>query len=375
LRIIVIHPHLDALGGSEVLTSILVRELQSMGHELVVVTRARRTDLFPNGSRLRYLYFREVSSTEDPVFDRIRSVLSTIHYGFLRYEPDVVLVMIQEPVYALVSKLLRPSLGVAMYIHFPFEEELTTDKVRVFLEMYRFPGRYEGLFGVADLHMTNSAYTARALHANFRIESNIVYPAILWDYYEEEPELTEVPGPDIISVGRFVPHKRFDVLIRVFRDVIKREVPQAELTVVGIPDPRYGEYYEEVKRLAESTRDVILIDRPLKPGEMIELYRHARVYVHMRVGEHFGMAPLEAMSQGAVPVVPRQSGFAEVVKHCISGYTYGSDEECCSYVVDLLKRGRNSFYKVRRRAYVRSLFFMPDRFASEVEGYLRILVR
>ncbi len=374
MRIMIIHPHLDALGGSEVLTSILVHELHSMGHELVVVTRARRIDLFPDRSRIRYLYFRRVSGTEDLVFDKIRSILTTIHHGLLKYGPDVVLVMIQEPVYALISKLLKPSLGVAMYIHFPFEEELTVNKIHIFLEMYRFPGRYESLFGIADLHMTNSAYTARALHVNFKIESNIVYPAIFWDYYEEEPALTKVPGPNIISVGRFVPHKRFDVLIKMFRDVIKKEVPHAELILVGIPDPRYREYYAKIKELAESTKDVVLIDKSLEPSEMIELYRRARVYVHMRIGEHFGMAPLEAMSQGAVPVVPRQSGFAEIIKHGLSGYTYESDEECCKYIIEVLKKSKSSYYKVRRRAYIRSLLFMPDRFAAEVEGYLKILV-
>jgi len=29
---------------------------------------------------------------------------------------------------------------------------------------------------------------------------------------------------------------------------------------------------------------------------------------------------------------------------------------------------------MRKRAYVRSLLFMPDRFAAEVDGYLRILL-
>ena len=374
VKILIIHPHLDALGGSEVLTSILVRELQIFGHELVVVSRARRADLFPDKSKIKYVYFRKVQETGDIVFDRIKSILTTVHHAITKYKPDVILIMIQEPVYALISKLIKPSVGVAMYIHFPFEEELTLEKIKIFLEMYRFPGRYESLFHIADLHMTNSAYTARALHVNFRIESNIVYPAIFWDYYEEEPALTKIPGPNIISVGRFVPHKRLDVLIKLFKDIVKKEVPEAELTIVGIPDPRYREYYESIKELAESVKDVTLIDRALKPLEMIEVYRSARVYVHMRVGEHFGMAPLEAMSQGAVPVVPRQSGFAEVIKHGISGYTYESDEECIKYVIDLLKKSKSSYYKMRRRSYIRSLLFMPDRFAAELEGYLRILV-
>ena len=374
MKVLVVHPHLDALGGSEVLTSILVRELQTFGHELVVVTRARRADLFPNRGKVRYVYFRRFQETGDIVFDKIRSILITIHNAITRHAPDVVLIMIQEPIYALISKLIKPSLGVSMYIHFPFEEELTVEKIRIFLGMYRFPGRYESLFHIADLHMTNSAYTARALHANFRIESNIVYPAIFWDYYEDEPALTKIPGPSIISVGRFVPHKRLDVLIKLFKDVVKKEVPEAELTIVGIPDPRYREYYESIRELAESVKDVTLVDRPLNPSEMIRIYRSARVYVHMRIGEHFGMAPLEAMSQGVVPVVPRQSGFAEVIKHGICGYTYESDEECIRYAIDLLKKSKSSYYKMRRRSYIRSLLFMPDRFAAELEGYLRILV-
>jgi len=50
-----------------------------------------------------------------PVIDKVNGV-------------DTVLVMIQEPVYALAVKLVSPKTPVAPYIHYPFEEEATREK-------------------------------------------------------------------------------------------------------------------------------------------------------------------------------------------------------------------------------------------------------
>ena len=53
---------------------------------------------------------------------------------------------------------------------------------------------------------------------------------------------------------------------------------------MGVPDPRYPQYYEKLKRLAEENEWLELIDKPLEVRQLARIYVEAKVYVHMRIG-------------------------------------------------------------------------------------------
>ncbi len=379
MRILVVHPHLNLVGGSEILTKILVYELASQGNEVIIVTKARREDLFPDHPNIRFDYIKELPelyklSMLKMTTSKIMNLFYTLDSAIENHNPDVALVMIQEPIYAVLIKFSRPSLGTALYIHYPFEEELTPENLPRFIEMYRFPNLYGALYKVADLHMTNSNYTAKALHKHFGIESNVVYPAVDWEYFESEPDIHDEREDAIISVGRFVPQKRHDVLIKLFAEKIKPIHKDAKLIIVGIRDVRYEEYYEKIKKMTQEIEDVELIDRSLTPKEMLSLYRRAKIYAHLRIGEHFGMAPVEAMSQGAIPIVPRQSGLAELITQGRNGFTFESDEEIAQFINKVLSMSKDEVSRVRKYCIRTAWYFNPDRFAKEVLSYLRLLV-
>lgn len=256
---------MQLLGGSEILTEILIKELASIKHEVAVLSSGIRGELtaLPN-FRVYLISNNTILKPEmPPKISKIMNSMYSVYEAITEFDPHVVLVMIQEPIYAVASKIVDPKIGCAIYIHFPIEEELTVNNVEIFLNHYRFPG-YEELYKVADIHLTNSNYTAAVLYNLFRLESNVIYPAIEWSFFKEEPNLRKPRKNIIISVGRFVPAKRHDVLIRWFDTYIKPEMPDAELVIVGIPDKRFPEYYELVKELADRTADVVLVDRICK---------------------------------------------------------------------------------------------------------------
>ncbi|MEM0504762.1 MAG: glycosyltransferase family 4 protein [Sulfolobales archaeon] len=379
LRILLIHPHLHLFGGSEKLTKILINELDGLGYEVVVLSGGKASADIPVSPRVKYEVITDVFTKipSDVILsirsEKILNIIYSVDDVISRYKPDVCLVMIQEPIYVIATKLADPRMGTALYIHYPFEEELTSNNVYVFLTLYRFPHLYEGLYRIADLHMTNSNYTASALYKSFGIESNVTYPAIDWDYFKKELDLTEDRGNVILTVGRFVPQKRHDVLLNWFKRYIKPEVPDAELVIVGVPDMRFLEYYERLKKLSSEVEGVTLVDRVLTPTEMMKYYRTAKVYVHLRIGEHFGMAPVEAMSQGAIPILPERSGLAEVVTSGRDGFVANNDDDLLKYVMSVLKMPKNELTEIRKFAYRRAWYFNPDRFAKEVIHYLKII--
>ena len=374
-RILIIHPHLHILGGSEKLTKILIYELASMDNEVLVLTSIRNEQEFPETKNVKYKLIKDINvKAKSESINKIINIVYTVDEVLSEFNPDVTLVMIQEPVYSIALKLAKPELGNAMYIHYPFEEELTPENLKIFLKLYRFPNMYLDFYGVADLHMTNSNYTARALYKKFHIESNVVYPAVSWDYFKERIDLESKRDNIIVSVGRFVPQKRHHILLDWFKKIIKPRIPDAKLVIIGLPDARYKDYYEMLRRRVPEIRDVEFIDKPLSDKEIAKYYREAKVYIHLRIGEHFGMAPVEAMSQGAVPVLPKLSGLAELITQGRDGFTYETDKEAAEYTVKILSLPPEEIVKMRTAAYMKAWYFNPDRFAKQILNYLRILV-
>ncbi|WP_169947940.1 glycosyltransferase [Microbispora sp. H11081] len=108
--------------------------------------------------------------------------------------------------------------------------------------------------------------------------------------------------PRVLSIGRLVPRKGVDTVVRALR-----QVPRAELVIAG-GDP--GD--EESVRLRTLARDLGLGDRvrligSVRRAEVPGLMRSADVLVTVPWYEPFGIVPVEAMACG-VPVIASAVG-------------------------------------------------------------------
>ncbi len=366
MRVLVVHPHLSVMGGSEELTRHLVDQLIEMGIDVGVLTG----DVGSRPLKAR-TWFIEGGIGESPAKKFCEVVLSFERVS-KRFQPDVVVVMIHEPLYAVASKIVTPGTPVVIYIHFPIEEELSKDKLREFYKFYRFPLFEPVMYRVPDVHVANSLYTARALYSMLGIEANVVYPCIAREYLEEEPDLEKPREPMILTVGRLVPQKNHRVVIEAFREV-KKYVPESRLMIVGPRDPRFEDYFEELRALIDETKDAeLVVDASRK--QLMELYREAKAYVHARVGEHFGLAPLEAMSQGAVVVTHATTGVAEVFSPEKDMVVYTGFSELVESLVKVLRMPNDSLVEMRKRVRAKTMFFSPERFAREMIGMMRMAI-
>lgn len=99
----------------------------------------------------------------------------------------------------------------------------------------------------------------------------------------------------MVYVGRLLPHKHVDLLVRCMKR-IKIEVPQAELHIVGS-----GPEEMRIRRMANRTKGVI-VHGNLPDCELYELLSTASLFVLASEREGDGISALEAMSFG-VPIV------------------------------------------------------------------------
>ncbi len=361
-RLLVVHPHLTVKGGSERLTKILVEELSKLGIDIYLVTASTDQEWFSKELSPQVTTLKSSS-------DVAREMLTVL----TAYEPDTVLVMIQEPYYCYIAKRAREEVATCMYVHFPLDEEISEENLEEYTKYSRYPHLTAKCLNYVDKVIVNSRRTGLAVKFLWGFEPYVVYPCIDSKFFSTEPPLGSDREPTILYVGRFTTLKRHDFLALIF-PLVKREVPSARLVLTGYVDPRHREYYEHVKAIVDELqdryRDVELIPSPSEET-LLELYHSARVYVHPRIGEHFGLAPLEAMSQGVPVVVRAPTGLAEVIEHGREGYLAWSDYELVKYLIHVLKLSREEWFKLQYAAYLTAQRFHPKTFAEAMLKVLR----
>ncbi len=361
MRILVIHPHLNVKGGSERLTKILLDGLKDLGEDYRIITSLYDEEWFKDHvSRMSLL---TPGSTFEKVMQHVEKVVR-------KYEPDIAIVMVQDPAYCYMIKNVNPKIRTLMYIHFPIDEEISEENLKEYEYYLRYPRLAPKYLDKADIVVANSRRTKLAVEMLWPYTPRVVYPHIDKIFFECEISEEELKKKEslVIYVGRFVSLKRQDLLLYQFK-TIKERVRNARLALLGYVDPRHREYYEAVKKvyeeLQDSIKDVELITSP-NDKTLLDYYKISKVYVHLRIGEHFGMAPVEAMSQGTPIVMRLPTGLIEKIENLTYGYFVSTDHEVIKYVTHILLMDSDEYCKIAKRCIEKAREFYYINFAKEI---------
>jgi glycosyltransferase involved in cell wall biosynthesis len=177
-------------------------------------------------------------------------------------------------------------------------------------------------------YIVYSDYVRGWLRRRWRVDAAVLAPPVELGSYSRESK-----KPTILAVGRFFPEvhrKRHDVLIEAFRSLSDSIPASWQFVLVGGVDrnaPGAEECVARLESLAEGRAVTLRINTP--QAELQSLYEQATLFWHAAgfgrgrrqpdQAEHFGIAVVEAMSYGAMPLVfadggPRrfvQAGWAE----------------------------------------------------------------
>jgi glycosyltransferase involved in cell wall biosynthesis len=152
-----------------------------------------------------------------------------------------------------------------------------------------------------DVVVGDSLFNAREL--GFDRALPLVLPGI--DASAPLPPEPEGP-PVVLFVGRLVPHKRQDELIRAIALLRRHRLPDARLVLVG--EPLHERYHEALVALADSVAPgAVVFERSLDDAALAARYRSAHAFLCLSEHEGFCVPLLEAFQHG-VPVVARPRG-------------------------------------------------------------------
>jgi glycosyltransferase involved in cell wall biosynthesis len=206
-----------------------------------------------------------------------------------------------------------------------------------------------------DKYIAPSKFIARRINKTYGRHSNVVYPPVDVDRFAVGAEKDSY----YVSVSRFVPYKRIDLLIEAFA-----RMPARKLLLVG-----EGPEWKALK--AKAPPNVKLLGR-LSFAEMHNLLRSARSFV-FAAEEDFGIAPVEAQACGTPVIAYGRGGAAETVIAGRTGVLF--DQQTPDALVDAVKRferaGRFDPATIRRHAEG----FSASRFRTEFSRHVTNAVR
>lgn len=162
----------------------------------------------------------------------------------------------------------------------------------------KFRGRTDALIAV-------SSFNAMDLRDAGLGEATVV--PLLFEPPRDVPRREPSAEPVVISVGRIVPNKRLEQVIKAFALYQRRHAPEASLVLVG-PYQGWESYHHALTLLvARSGARRVFFTGQISAEARDAWYRRADAYLSMSVHEGFCMPLIEALAHG-VPVIANDAG-------------------------------------------------------------------
>jgi glycosyltransferase involved in cell wall biosynthesis len=199
--------------------------------------------------------------------------------------------------------------------------------------------------------VTNSEFTRKAIVDAFGIGYNdidILSPPIDVDIFRNVRLILEQDSDDndsykrndtVIVISRIAAHKELENAIKLAKILKARNMGRGMIIVGNLYN--YFEYYKHLKQMVIDLRltDFVTFEINASLDRLIDLMRKSKVCFSPRP-EPFGMAILEAMAAGLIPIVPSVGGSAEVVPQQFHYSTLEQAAEIASLAFHLSNRER-----------------------------------
>lgn len=361
----IVHSSLNVAGGGERVALAFIKVLKSMGFRVHLIT-AEPT----NWNKLYRLVgdWIERPDEETPLLP-----FEVKYFGIYTRILSGVKLLLSKKKYDLTINThgdLMPVETDIVYMHFPtfaiiFETAANVKyKESLFWRTYFEPFRLIQLMLAKRLKssshsiiLTNSEYSRDAIKKHLGKNAIVLPPPVdIEDFLAAGSTAPDFREDIVVACGRFTPEKRYEFILEV-----ASHLKDIGFKIVGarsgkVTDP----YLSKLKNIIEARRldnVELLVDYPRKA--QLKLYSKAKVFMHSMVGEHFGIAVVEGMAAGLVPVVHKSGGpWNDIIYMGKYGFGYDSLDSAIEAVTKAIREHARLHKLVieRARAFSRKSF-------------------
>jgi glycosyltransferase involved in cell wall biosynthesis len=384
LHIALVHESLNPCGGAERLALAMARALKELGHsvDLYVI---EATDW----SRVEKLtsYDRRVIDKEYvlPPFKSFPTVYSRLLHWLGR---DVVgYHIVEKHNYDLViatKQILVPVFVDVLYMHFPdflpgFDYLYYPERYlyNTMLRIYSRPLELATKTLISSFKtirykpviLTNSRFSASIIGRFLNAEAIVLYPPVNIEKYLT---LSKHGNREniVVTISRIEPMKNLDIIT----DIAKK-VKEARFVILGSMQSSsyYARLMRRIRMLNLEGRVKILINAPEELKT--EILKKAKIYLHPPKYEHFGIAVVEAMAAGLLPVIHRSGGpWTDIVEFGNYGFGFSSLEEAEHIIQSLTHLSEVELRTIRKRVAERVKTFSYESFLKRFNTIIDNLI-
>ncbi|MEM2514590.1 MAG: glycosyltransferase [Candidatus Bathyarchaeia archaeon] len=380
-KIAVVHSSLNPCGGAEFLALKLCKALREEHfHTGLVVLERTHWD------KVRRIFGEDKVVNEEfivPPFRQFPTIYSSLIHHVLRdiiFMPSIKNKFFYDLV--IVTYPLAPLCFSAdiIYMHFPYFAPGLLEKyhpkyAKGLGGLYVIP--YKTLYSELikafkrlekkPILLTNSNFSKKIIEKVLCFSPMVVYPPV--DIAKYLPLSRNRRRKNyIVVISRIEEAKNLNVIPE-----IAKRVKEGKFLILGSLNSKsyMRRLYLSIKSFGVNDR-VLLLPNASEQVK-IKLLNEAKAYLHTMKHEHFGIAVVEAMSAGLVPIVHRSGGpWIDILdrKQGMYGFAFNDNEEASTLLQDMLSN-EGLRREVSLRAIRRAVLFNSRRFCSEIMAIVK----
>ncbi|MFA5023077.1 MAG: glycosyltransferase [Candidatus Paceibacterota bacterium] len=325
-KIAIFHNFMDNIGGAEILSLTLARELKADIYSTNV-----------DEDKIAKMGFADVkvrSIGKVPLNAPFKQQLSLLRFRWLKLKDKYDFFIISGDWAMAGAVNHHPNLW---YVHSPIREiwdlyEYTRQNMvsgwkRPIFDLWVYFNRFLNLRYIkhVDQITCNSRNTQNRVKKYLGREASIINPPI-----EIKDFKNEGFGDYWLSVNRLIGHKRVEIQLEAFAGL-----PQEKLIIVGSYEEsvHFQDYANRIKKLKPAN---VEIKSWVTHDELVKLYNNCRGFITTAKDEDFGMTVVEAMAAGKPVIAPNEGGYKESVVNGVTGILI--DEINSAKVIEAIKK-------------------------------------
>ena len=320
MRIGIVHSNMDVIGGAEKTTFSLIEALAKSSHSVTLYTTSKI-----NNSKINCL-IKRIGRLPFPIFWKI---LRNIENGKLlkaAENEDVVIIMSGG------LSLKHLDIPIVVYCHSTFESDLdyvnsSNSGLKKIYDSFvkKQVLRQLNLLKDKSVHLiTNSYYTEQKIKENFGKDSSVIYPPV-----EQKISQNDTKRQGVVTVSRYSPEKNLTFACEVAMKV------GASYKVIG--NAKFQTQYNILNTLTKmcKTNPKIKLLCNVEKKVITDSLLSSKVYFQTSK-ETFGMAVIEGIAAGCIPIVPNNTANKETVPFTELRYKPGNVNEAQKLITKAL---------------------------------------
>lgn len=359
MKIAIFHNFLDNIGGAEMVTLTLARELDAD----IYTTNVDKAMIEKMGFGTENIF----SIGSVPVNAPFRQQLTLLRFRFLRlegcYDAHIIAgdwavsgAVHNKPVLWYVHSPIREIWDLYSYVRGTLVSPLKRPLFDVWVWCNRaFNRRHVTHVGAC---VCNSENTRSRIKNYLNRDATVIFPPVDTRTFAS----SESKGY-WLSVNRFNKQKRTAVQFEAFA-----QLPDEKLICVGSYE-QSDHFLEEAERLRNLKPDNVEIKSWVPADELRKLYAHAKGFITTARDEDFGMTAVEAMAAGKPVIAPYEGGYKETVTEGVTG-TFLDDVSPAALIASVQKLSPHA-EEYREACIAHAQTFDTELFIQKIQALLQ----